>query len=141
MAPDGGLIRGHSVRLIVIVPPEDSDVNQDIDQSEVEFIDFQQGLGERAAKRGDKVRIKFQKLSKTGVVEVEKGPLELNLGENKYGPGIDQGIIGMKSDGGRELKIPPDLCPPSKWRLLKKKIFGQSSKDNKKFRVYLLAIY
>ncbi|XP_054782670.1 FK506-binding protein 4-like [Prosopis cineraria] len=121
MATISGLIRGHSVRSTVT--PEDSNVNQQgIDQSEVEFIDRPLGLGERAAKEGDKVRIKFQQLSNTGKVEVEKGPLELILGENKCGQGIDQGIIGMKYEGSRELKIPPDLCPPSKCRLLKKSL-------------------
>ncbi|XP_054783839.1 uncharacterized protein LOC129290838 [Prosopis cineraria] len=105
MASEGGLIRAHSMRSTVA--PEDSNVNQqDIDQSEVEFSDFQPGLGKQAAKLGDMVRIKYQELSNTGKVKVEKGPVTLKLGENKYGQGIDQGIIGMKSDGARNSKSP-----------------------------------
>ncbi|XP_054782948.1 uncharacterized protein LOC129290250 isoform X2 [Prosopis cineraria] len=94
------------------------------------------GLGNRVARIGDKVRIKYIHLGEKGEPG-SGGTLELILGQGKNG--FDEAICGMKLEGVRDVTIPAHLCPRPDG-VLKKILTLWSSKGEKKFRVALLTI-
>lgn len=63
------------------------------------------------AKNGDTVKIHYTGTLENGQVFAdsrEKQPLEFTLGSGKIIPGIERGIIGMKSGETKTIEIPPE---------------------------------
>jgi peptidylprolyl isomerase len=75
--------------------------------------DLKPGHG-KAAKAGDKLSVNYVGVScSTGTAfdasYPRHEPFSLTLGQGQVIPGWDQGLVGMKKGGQRELIIPPDL--------------------------------
>ena len=83
----------------------------------LKYTDTKTGDG-AAAKAGNKVSVHYTGwLSDNGAKgkkfdsSVDRGqPFQFNLGEGAVIPGSDQGVVGMKVGGRRELIIPPNLA-------------------------------
>jgi peptidylprolyl isomerase len=89
----------------------------------LEAKDIVKGKG-KAAKEGDKVTVQYVGVSFSTGEEFDASwerdePFEFTLGNGEVIPGWDQGVVGMKVGGRRELTIPPELAygpqgqPPS----------------------------
>ena len=73
------------------------------------------------AKDGDEVTINYALLDYGTGEEIESTwdrnkPYSIRIGEGKVIPGVEQGIVGMRVGGRRELTIPPDLAYGRKGR-------------------------
>jgi peptidylprolyl isomerase len=77
--------------------------------------DVVQGNGEEAA-TGDQVSVQYVGTSWSTGKEFDsswsrnKEPFKFQVGSGMVIPGWDQGIIGMKVGGRRELVVPPDMA-------------------------------
>ncbi len=91
--------------------------------TELVSTDITEGEGE-AAKTGDRVSVQYVGVDyETGEefdASYDRGqPFPFQLGGGQVIPGWDQGVVGMKPGGRRQLVIPPDLAygaqgqPPS----------------------------
>jgi peptidylprolyl isomerase len=81
---------------------------------ELETKDLEEGTGAEA-KSGDKVTVQYvgvdYKSGKEFDASWNRGePFSFTLGASEVIPGWDQGIVGMKVGGRRELTIPPELA-------------------------------
>lgn len=90
---------------------------------ELETKDLKEGTGE-AAKAGDDVTMDYVGVSYSTKKEFDSSftsgqPIDVALGQGQVIAGWDEGIVGMKVGGRRELIIPPDMAygaqgrPPS----------------------------
>ena len=82
-------------------------------ESGLQYWDIKLGLGP-IAKAGDHVKVHYTGWLTTGKKfdsSVGTGrPFELMLGAGQVIKGWDEGIVGMKVGGKRQLRIPPDLA-------------------------------
>jgi peptidylprolyl isomerase len=81
---------------------------------QLEADDLREGAGP-AAKDGDRVSVDYVGVAYSTGEEFDASfdrpePIEFALGSGEVIPGWDQGIVGMKVGGRRELTIPPDLA-------------------------------
>ena len=81
--------------------------------AKLEVKDLKPGHG-KAAKAGDKISVNYVGVScstgKAFDASYPRGePFSLTLGQGQVIKGWDQGLVGMKKGGRRELIIPPDL--------------------------------
>jgi peptidylprolyl isomerase len=81
---------------------------------ELETSDVTEGGGAEAA-TGDTVTVEYVGVSYSSGEEFDSSwerpePFSFQLGAGEVIPGWDQGIVGMKVGGRRQLVIPPDLA-------------------------------
>lgn len=72
----------------------------------VKVKDIKVGSGGEV-KAGSIVEVKFVGTLATDKTEIDRGKFTFTVGKNEVIPGIDQGVIGMKVGGERQLTIPP----------------------------------
>jgi peptidylprolyl isomerase len=116
----------------VVLPPSASDLNvkpvipkpQGNPPGTLQVRDVVQGTG-KAAEAGDALSVQYVGVSWSTGQQFDsswdrgKQPFKFKLGAGMVIPGWDQGLIGMKQGGRRELVIPPNLAygpqgqPPS----------------------------
>ncbi len=82
--------------------------------SDLQVTDIVEGDGE-AAKSGDILVVQYVGVDSTSAKEFDSSweggePFPFPLGDGKVIAGWDQGMVGMKVGGRRELVIPPDLA-------------------------------
>jgi peptidylprolyl isomerase len=126
--PGGG---GEAVQGLVL-PPETSDVNtkpvipkpKGAPPQGLQVRDVVQGNG-RVAATGDQLSVQYVGVSWSTGQEFDsswsrgKKPFKFSLGSGQVIPGWDQGLVGMRKGGRRELVIPPNMAygargqPPS----------------------------
>ena len=80
----------------------------------LDIRDINEGDGPEA-KRGQTVRVHYVGVAFSTGEEFDASwnrgePLEFRLGAGRVIPGWDQGLVGMKVGGRRQLTIPPDLA-------------------------------
>ena len=80
----------------------------------LDIVDISEGDGPEA-KPGQTVRVHYVGVAYSTGEEFDASwnrgePLEFRLGAGRVIPGWDQGLIGMKVGGRRQLTIPPDLA-------------------------------
>ena len=80
----------------------------------LDVCDISEGTGAEA-KPGQTVRVHYVGVAFSTGEEFDASwnrgePLEFRLGAGRVIPGWDQGLIGMKVGGRRQLTIPPDLA-------------------------------
>ena len=80
----------------------------------LDIVDISEGDGPEA-KPGQNVRVHYVGVAYSTGEEFDASwnrgePLEFRLGAGRVIPGWDQGLIGMKVGGRRQLTIPPDLA-------------------------------
>lgn len=75
-------------------------------ESRIGYVDKKPGTGAEV-KQGDKILLSF--LMVAGKAVPRKNPEPWSVGAGDFGPGLDEGIIGMKEGGVREIIIPPEL--------------------------------
>ena len=107
----------------VTLPPQASDVNvkpqipkpEGAPPTALQSRDVVRGNG-AVAEAGDKVSVQYVGVSWSSGQEFDsswsrgKQPFDFKLGGGMVIPGWDQGLVGMKVGGRRELIIPPDLA-------------------------------
>ena len=107
----------------VVLPPSASDLNvkpvipkpQGNPPGTLQVRDVVQGTG-KAAESGDKLTVQYVGVSWSTGQEFDsswsrgKKPFSFPLGAGQVIPGWDQGLVGMKQGGRRELVIPPNLA-------------------------------
>lgn len=81
---------------------------------QLETRDIKEGSG-AAAKSGDNVTMDYVGVSYSTKKEFDSSfttgqPIGVALGQGQVIPGWDEGIVGMKVGGRRELIIPPDMA-------------------------------
>ena len=81
---------------------------------ELQIEDLQEGDGAEA-KAGDNVSVQYVGVLYDGGTEFDSSydtgqPFQFQLGSGQVIPGWDQGLVGMKVGGRRQLTIPPDLA-------------------------------
>jgi peptidylprolyl isomerase len=116
----------------VVLPPSASDLNvkpvipkpRGNPPGTLQVRDVVQGTG-KAAESGDKLSVQYVGVSWSTGQQFDsswdrgKQPFKFKLGAGMVIPGWDQGLVGMKQGGRRELVIPPNLAygpqgqPPS----------------------------
>lgn len=79
---------------------------------DLETRDIKRGTG-ATAKKGSQVSVHYVGVSYSTKKEFESSyatgqPIDVALGQGEVIPGWDEGIVGMKAGGRRELIIPPD---------------------------------
>jgi peptidylprolyl isomerase len=79
----------------------------------LEIKDLKQGTGP-AAKAGDPLTVQYVGVTYANGKQFDASwdrgqPFQFQLGAGNVIPGWDQGLVGMKAGGRRELIIPPDL--------------------------------
>jgi FKBP-type peptidyl-prolyl cis-trans isomerase len=89
-------------------------VPDELPPDKLQSVDIVKGKGP-AAKKGDKVSMQYVGLTWSTSVEFdsswERGePYTLTLGKGDVIKGWDEGIVGMRKGGRRELTIPADLA-------------------------------
>jgi peptidylprolyl isomerase len=82
--------------------------------SELETTDITEGEGTEA-QPGDTVEVEYVGVSYSDGQEFDSSwereePFSFQLGSGQVIPGWDEGLVGMKVGGRRELVIPPDLA-------------------------------
>jgi len=82
--------------------------------SELDIVDITEGTGAEA-ESGQTVRVHYVGVAFSTGEEFDASwnrgePLEFRLGAGRVIPGWDQGLVGMKVGGRRQLTIPPDLA-------------------------------
>jgi FKBP-type peptidyl-prolyl cis-trans isomerase len=82
-------------------------------ESGLQYWDIKVGLGQ-LAKAGDHVKVHYTGWLITGKkfdssVDAHQ-PYDFNLGQGEVIKGWDEGVLGMKVGGKRQLRIPPDLA-------------------------------
>jgi len=79
---------------------------------ELEIVDLTEGSGS-PVKDGDSVTVNYLGVGYESQKEFDASwgaePLTFTLGEGQVIKGWDQGIVGMKPGGRREMTVPPDL--------------------------------
>ena len=107
-------------------PTEGGKVSKDIDQkpeipkptgsppTKLEALDIVKGKG-KAAKDGDKVTVQYVGVAFSTGEEFDASwernePFEFTLGAGEVIPGWDEGVVGMKEGGRRQLTIPAELA-------------------------------
>ena len=107
--------------------------------SGLEYWDLKAGTGETAVK-GQMVRVHYTGWLTDGKKfdsSVDRGePFEFSLGAGEVIKGWDEGVAGMKVDGLRQLRIPPELgygargagsaIPPNATLIFEVKLLGVS---------------
>ena len=82
--------------------------------TQLDIVDITEGSGAEA-KPGQTVLVHYVGVAYSTGEEFDASwnrgePLEFRLGAGRVIPGWDQGLIGMKVGGRRQLTIPPDLA-------------------------------
>lgn len=81
---------------------------------ELVIEDLEEGSGV-PVEEGDKVTIHYEGVGMDGKTLYSSwrngSPLEMTLGIEDFGKGFEEGIVGMRVGGRRELQIPVDLAP------------------------------
>ena len=82
--------------------------------TKLEALDIVKGKG-TAAKKGDKVTVQYVGVAFSTGEEFDASwernePFEFTLGAGEVIPGWDEGVVGMKEGGRRQLTIPPELA-------------------------------
>ena len=107
-------------------PTEGGKVSKDLDQkpeipkptgsppTKLEALDIVKGKG-AAAKEGDKVSVQYVGVAFSTGEEFDASwernePFEFTLGAGEVIPGWDEGVVGMKEGGRRQLTIPAELA-------------------------------
>jgi FKBP-type peptidyl-prolyl cis-trans isomerase len=82
--------------------------------SGLQYWDIKVGTGEVVAKKGDHVKVDYTGWLTTGKKfdsSVGTGkPFDFRIGNGDVIKGWDEGVVGMKVGGKRQLRIPPDLA-------------------------------
>jgi len=82
--------------------------------SGLQYWDIKVGAGEVVAKKGDHVKVDYTGWLTTGKKfdsSVGTGkPFDFRIGNGDVIKGWDEGVVGMKVGGKRQLRIPPDLA-------------------------------
>jgi peptidylprolyl isomerase len=107
-------------------PTEGGKVSKDLDEkpeipkptgsppTKLEALDIVKGKG-KATKEGDKVTVQYVGVAFSTGEEFDASwernePFEFTLGAGEVIPGWDQGVVGMKVGGRRQLTIPAELA-------------------------------
>jgi peptidylprolyl isomerase len=107
-------------------PTEGGKVSKDLDTkpeipkptgtppTKLEALDIVKGKG-KAAKDGDKVTVQYVGVAYSTGEEFDASwernePFEFTLGAGEVIPGWDEGVVGMKEGGRRQLTIPAELA-------------------------------
>jgi peptidylprolyl isomerase len=107
-------------------PTEGGKVSKDLDQkpeipkptgsppTKLDALDIVKGKG-KAAKDGDKVSVQYVGVAFSTGEEFDSSwsrnePFEFTLGAGEVIPGWDEGVVGMKEGGRRQLTIPAELA-------------------------------
>jgi peptidylprolyl isomerase len=82
--------------------------------TKLEALDIVKGKG-KAAKKGDKVSVQYVGVTFSTGEEFDASwsrnePFEFTLGNGEVIPGWDEGVVGMKEGGRRQLTIPAELA-------------------------------
>jgi len=82
--------------------------------AELDVVDITEGTGAEA-KQGQTVQVHYVGVAFSTGEEFDASwnrgePLEFRLGAGRVIPGWDQGLVGMKVGGRRQLTIPPHLA-------------------------------
>ena len=82
--------------------------------TELEIEDLEEGEGEEAAE-GDQLSVNYMGVLYDNGEEFDNSydrgaPFDFPLGGGQVIPGWDEGLVGMKVGGRRQLVIPPDLA-------------------------------
>lgn len=88
----------------VVVPPGPH-------SDELESVELRPGTGE-TAETGLTVKVHYRGVRLDGtefVSTYEEHPMTFTLGEHQVIPGLEQGIVGMREGGKRQLVVPPAL--------------------------------
>jgi FKBP-type peptidyl-prolyl cis-trans isomerase len=82
--------------------------------SGLQYWDIKVGTGDVVAKKGDHVKVDYTGWLTTGKKfdsSVGTGqPFDFRVGNGDVIKGWDEGVVGMKVGGKRQLRIPPDLA-------------------------------
>jgi peptidylprolyl isomerase len=106
-AGSGAVSTDLSEKPVPVVPDAPAD--------KLQVEDIVEGEGP-AAKKGDKLTVQYVGVSQSSGQEFDsswsrgKAPFELELGAGMVIPGWDQGLVGMKAGGRRQITIPGDLA-------------------------------
>ena len=83
-------------------------------ESGLQYWDIKVGTGDVVAKKGDHVKVDYTGWLTTGKKfdsSVGTGqPFDFRIGHGDVIKGWDEGVVGMKVGGKRQLRIPPDLA-------------------------------
>jgi FKBP-type peptidyl-prolyl cis-trans isomerase len=83
-------------------------------ESGLQYWDIKVGTGDAVAKKGDHVKVDYTGWLTTGKKfdsSVGTGqPFDFRVGNGDVIKGWDEGVVGMKVGGKRQLRIPPDLA-------------------------------
>ena len=81
--------------------------------TELQIKDIAPGEGP-AAKEGDQLQLNYHGVSFSSGEEFDssfgRDPIDVQLGTGGVIPGFEQGLVGMKAGGRRQITIPPDLA-------------------------------
>ncbi len=115
--PDSNLIM--QIELVELLPPA-PDAPSEVDEDEytttesgLQYADLEEGEGDEA-QEGDAVTVHYTGWLEDGTrfdSSYTRGePLPVVVGAGQVIPGWDEGLVGMKAGGRRQLVIPPDLA-------------------------------
>lgn len=114
--PDSNLVM--QLELLEVLPPAPQEP-EEVDESDytttdsgLQYVDLEEGEGEEVS-AGDQVTVHYTGWLEDGTrvdSSYDRGePLPLVVGTGQVIPGWEEGLIGMKAGGKRQLRIPPDL--------------------------------
>lgn len=114
--PDANLVM--QLELLELLPPppeEPAEVDEEdytTTDSGLQYVDLEEGGGE-VVSEGDEVSVHYTGWLEDGTrfdSSYNRGePLNMIVGSGQVIPGWDEGLVGMKAGGRRQLRIPPDL--------------------------------
>ena len=101
-------------------PPENLPVPRVVDESDytvtdsgLKYYDLTVGTGEATAQTGDRVAVHYHGwLTNNQLFDssyISGDPFPFTIGTGFVIPGWDEGVVGMRVGGERQLVIPPDL--------------------------------
>jgi peptidylprolyl isomerase len=114
--PDANLVMQlELLELLPAAPAEPAEVDEQdytTTESGLQYVDIEEGDGEEVGE-GDEVTVHYTGWLEDGTrfdSSYNRGqPLTMVVGSGQVIPGWDEGLVGMKAGGKRQLRIPPDL--------------------------------
>lgn len=114
--PDANLVMQlELLEVLPAAPAEPAEVDEEdytTTDSGLQYLDLEEGDGEEVSE-GDEVTVHYTGWLEDGTrfdSSYNRGePLNMVVGSGQVIPGWDEGLVGMKVGGKRQLRIPPDL--------------------------------